>query len=115
MAGVSNDENVQSVIVETSNPEKQEQVKHELIENCMTTKQKNRLSQSLSVCQIIKNVIKTRMELCKKGKSSVQCANRIAKKLVKKQKRNKFVKRCKNEHANRNFVIDLNINLNVKK
>ena len=58
------------------------------------------------------------MELCKKGRSNVQCLKKIARKLVKKQKQKKSVKERKNvksKDLSNKYVIDLNVNLNIKK
>ena len=74
-------------------------------------KTKQRLQESLSACQMVRNVIKTKMELRKKkAKKGIDCVKKVAKKIVKKQKV-KLAKRNKNQ----SLVIDLNVNLNVQK
>ena len=88
------------------------------LDQCTSDYQRKRNAQSLAACQVIKNVIKTRMELCKKGRSNVQCLKKIARKLVKKQRQKKSVKDRKNvksKDLSNKYVIDLNVNLNIKK
>ena len=88
--------------------EKQECVK-------LSESQKERLNESLSACQIIKNVVKTRMELRKKQQKPV--LRKVASRILKKQKR----KKCKRKIGaskigqNRTMTIDINLNVNVKK
>ena len=76
------------------------EVKNESIDECMTVGQKKRLAQSLTACQIIKNVVRTRMEMRKKGKSNLQCVRKIAKKLVDKQRKKKAFVRPRSKQRN---------------
>ena len=72
---------------------------------------KRRLNESLSACNIIKNVIKTRLEMRKKqGDKQKVCKRKVAQKLVKKQKRRISKKLGSRQESNR-IVIDLNVNL----
>ena len=72
---------------------------------------KRRLNESLSVCNIIKNVIKTRLEMRKKqGDKQKVCKRKVAQKLLKKQKRRICKKTGSKQDGNR-IVIDLNVNL----
>ena len=74
--------------------------------------QEERVRESLSACQIIKNVIKTRMEMRrKKGKRVV---SKLAKKILKSNKK-KVVKKMGKSRPKGRYVIDLNVNVNVKK
>ena len=87
----------------------------EEITNKLKVSDKKRLSESLSACQIIKNVIKTRMELHKKvTKPSLR---KVASKILKRQKREtvKKVKQNVDKLPQRRFVIDLNVNLTMKQ
>ena len=69
----------------------------------------------LTACQIIKNVIKTRMEMRNRKKTNRRVLSKVAKKIVKRQKMKK-IRTSKNVKATeRKFVIDLNINVNYKK
>ena len=67
---------------------------------------------SMSVCDMIKNVIKTKMEI----RNTKKCVNKLAKRIVKKEKKT-VIKRLKSEgiDGNKRFIIDLNVNLNVTK
>ena len=76
-----------------------------------------RNKQNLSVCQMIKNVIKTRMEMRKKKLSKgVKNASKLAKKLVKKGLKNK-VKTGKSvqKAGQKRLVIDVNFNVKITK
>ena len=69
-------------------------------------------AQSLSACQIIKNVIKTRMEMRKKkGKNVV---SRLARRIVNINK-HKIAKKLSKGRGNQKLVIDLNVNLKYCK
>ena len=71
----------------------------------------DRLKQSLSVCQMIRNVIKTRIEIRKrKGKLGIK---KMAQKILQKKRKivSKMVKKAKRNR----FVIDLNVNVKCNK
>ena len=78
----------------------------------LSQKQVKRLSENLSVCQMMRNVIKTRMELRKKKKIGIGRVRSLAKSVVKRRlgviKRNAIAPQKK-------LVIDVNVNLNVDK
>ena len=70
----------------------------------------------LSVCEMIKNVVHTRMELRKKKqKRGLKCVTKVARKLVKKGKlrKNASNKAC-GVHPKK-YVIDLNLNVTINK
>ena len=76
---------------------------------------KQQLDELLSACNIIKNVIKTRLEMRKKqGEKCHGIKRKMAQSLVKKTK-----KRCKKQvgvvGGKGHVVIDLNLNVNMKK
>ena len=63
---------------------------------------------------MICNVVKTKMEMRnKKKKRGIECLKKVAKKLVKKQKRKSMAKvgNCKSK----GYVIYVNLNVNVTK
>ena len=71
--------------------------------------------ESLSVCQMIKNVIKTRLEIRKRKNSNV---NKVVAKLVKKGKKRiaKIGKSRKPKSGEQNrYIVDLNLNLKLTK
>ena len=69
-----------------------------------------RLKESLSACNIIKNVVKTRLELRKKqGAKDKICKRKVAQKLVKKQK--KIGKKIVSKLGEKRVVIDVNVNV----
>ena len=72
----------------------------------------DRVRQSLSACQIIKNVIKTRMEMRKRNRKG--CVNKFAKSILKRKRQNMRKKGCK-KSVKKKFVIDLNVNVKVDK
>ena len=80
--------------------------------------QKERLQSSLSACQIIKNVVRTRMKMRKKHKVGAERVHEIAKKIVKRSS-NKIVTKpkvqVKKEGDTGRYVIDVNLNVNVTK
>ena len=84
----------------------------------MNEEQKEHLQSSLSACQIIKNVVKTRMEMRKKHKVGAERVCELAKKIVKRSS-NKFVMKpkvqVKKEIGTGRYVIDVNLNVNVNK
>ena len=84
----------------------------ESIDKCLMEEQKQRNVESLSACQMIKNVIRTRMELQKKRNVNVLRRNKLAKKLVMKEKNRKV---RKHSDSNQKVIIDLNVNVNMKK
>ena len=58
------------------------------LESHVTAEQKSQLNFSMSICEMIKNVVKTRMEMRnKKAKKGVVCMNKVARRIVKKQKK----------------------------
>ena len=76
---------------------------------------KQRLEESLTACKIIKNVIKTRMELRKKqGDKDKLGKRRMAQKLVKKQKKSNR-KKVSVRGGKQNVVIDVNLNVKMVK
>ena len=96
-----------------SNKEESE-VKSEIGVKGLNSEQSERLDKSLSACQIIKNVVKTCMEMRNKLKNSV--IRKLARKIVKKKKRTVCKKQRKVVRKNgaKRIVIDLNININLK-
>ena len=73
---------------------------------------------TISVCDMIKNVVHTRMEMRrKKQKKDVKYTSKVAKKLVKKEKLHKNARKVRNEMDGvaSKFMIDLNLNVKVKK
>ena len=78
----------------------------------MSEEMKKRNCESLSACQMIKNVIKSRIEMRKKNLKG--CISRWARKVLKSDKR-KIAKKGTKLHKRRNLVIDLNINVNYNK
>ena len=99
---------------------KQEGCDAECTENCesvdkyISETDKKRLAESLSACQMIKNVIKSRIEMRKKMSNKSKVVRKVANKLLKKRiKTSKKVSNLKN--AKNRIVIDLNVNVNFKK
>ena len=86
--------------------------KTESIENSMSEKEKMRNKESLSACQMIKNVVKTRIEMRKKRKDDLM--SKIAKIIVKKNRLNS-VKRTAKKVGSQRVVVDLNVNVKIKK
>ena len=88
---------------------------------CETDKKENNITeledlkfrdkQSLSIVQMIKNVIRTRMEM--RNKKSNNCVRKAASKILKANK--KFTKKNGKVEPSRQFVIDLNVNVNCSK
>ena len=82
------------------------------IESETSVKVDNTIKESLSACQMIKNVVRTRMEMRKKNKK-VNVG-----KIVKSEKK-KLVHRVKYDNMKcskpQHLVIDLNVNLHCKK
>ena len=77
-------------------------------------KVKKRLEESLSAFQMVRNVVKTKMELRKKKKMrGIECLKKVANKLVRKQKQ-KVVKRVGKKKP-KSYVIDVNLNVKVTK
>ena len=76
--------------------------------------QKERLDQSLNACQIIKNVVKTRMEIRNKEKLMKKGVSKVARRIVKSQKK-KICEKFRKSSGNKHMVLDINLNLNVKK
>ena len=83
----------------------------------MTEGERVRNAESLSACQMVKNVIRTRMEMRRKLRNSI--VGRIAKKLISKNRMVKGkveVKKRKNcGMKQQQFVVDLNVNVNFKQ
>ena len=70
-----------------------------------------RVEESLSACKIIKNVIKTRLEMRKRqGDKQKLCERKVAQKLLKKQKQ-RVQKKILSKNDNNHIVIDLNLNV----
>ena len=91
-----------------------EEIKEEKIDQVLNEHQKQRLTESLSLCQMLKNVIRTRMELRKKKKKCKLGVKKVASKLVKKEKKG-YIKRSGSKSSNKSIVIDLNVNVNLRK
>ena len=71
---------------------------------------KQRVEESLNACKMIKNVIRTRLEMRKKqGDKARVCKRKVAQKLVKKQKN--ISKKVKAKSGKGHVVIDLNVNV----
>ena len=81
----------------------------------MTKIQKQRLSESLTAYQIIKNVVKTRMELRNKLRKPI--VSKLAKKVLSWQRGISRIKSKKNQkkESNQKVVIDVNVNVNYSK
>ena len=88
--------------------------KSESIDNLLSHEDKVRLAESLTACQMIKNVIRSRMEIKKKVNRKKEVVNKLARRLVKKQKQ-KVVKKGSKCGDEKRIVIDLNINVNMSK
>ena len=90
---------------------------NEKIENLVCSDDKQRLKESLSACQMIKNVVKTRIEMCKRNKKGV--VSQIAKKLLNFNKMKLAKKQIKglksNNKTSDRLVIDLNVNVKYVK
>ena len=80
--------------------------------------QNKHLNESLSVCEMVKNVIRTCLELRKKKQFSKSKVI-VARKLLNKQKRKEFVHGDKKNKVcvirNRHAVVDLNVNVRFCK
>ena len=73
--------------------------------------------ENMSVCEMIKNVIRTKMEIRNKARSArSKCMDRLAKRIVNRHKM-KVAKRSRScqESQNKCLVIDVNVNLNGTK
>ena len=95
---------------ESSKNECDGETKSESIDSITGPKEKKRLEESLTACEMIKNVIKSKMEIKKKTQRCVHLVKKVAKKLVQKHKKNAASKLSENK-----IVIDLNVNLNMNK
>ena len=78
----------------------------------MSEGQKEHNKQSLSACQMIKNVVKTHMEMRKKRQDEL--IGKIVKKIVKKNRLSKM-KRLLRKVLHQSVVMDLNVNIRFKK
>ena len=81
---------------------------------------RKRDTRNLSVCQMIKNIICTRMEMRKKNKKrGFKVVSKLAKKLVQKQKsktmKNKCLSTNKSKTNQNRFMVDLNVNVKLTK
>ena len=75
--------------------------------NGLTSVMKERLDESLNACKMIKNVVKTRLEMRKKqGDKDKVCKRKVAQKLIKKGR-----KRVLNVESQKKLVIDVNLRL----
>ena len=72
------------------------------------------LKESLSACQMIKNVIRSRMKIRQKKGKVANVIRKVAQKLLKKKKVN-LSKKPKVESKQNRFVIDLNVNVKRQK
>ena len=94
-----------------------DKVQVESIEQVASEEDKIRLKESLSACQMLKNVIRTRLEMRKKSKKGV--VSTIAKKLLNKNKRKGPQRRVKSNKvsskSSNKLVIDLNVNVKYVK
>ena len=91
-------------------PDKESELAGDRNSTVLKSNVENRLEESLNACKMIKNVIKTRLEMRKRQGDKCKVVKRkVAQRLVKKQKRIKqrFVS---NGKTNR-FVIDVNLNV----
>ena len=68
----------------------------------------------LTTNQIMKNVVKTRMEMRKKVKKGCKRLRQVAQKIVKRNKV-KMIKKNSAREVARRFVIDLNVNVKMQK
>ena len=93
---------------------KTEVVKSECIDKLLNNKQKVQLNESLSLCQIIKNVVKIRMEMRNKKKKHVRRVKKVTMSLMKKQKLKRLGRKC-NLTKNKKVVVDLNVNVSINK
>ena len=73
--------------------------------------QANRLAESLSVSQMLKNIIKTKIEMRRKLKVGSNRVKRLANKIVKKSN----AKLAKKHGKKDSLVIDLNVNVKMNK
>ena len=106
---VSKKQKVEEKNVESEN--KIESKKSEELDAEFVKKTNEQLQESMSAVQMIRNVIKTKMELRKSKKTKgLECLKKVASKLVKKQKM-KIAKKAQKDR----MVIDMNVNLNIKK
>ena len=106
---------IESEVGETKCESHQESAKceSELIDNLLNEDQKKRLVKSLNACQMIKNVIKTRMEMHRHNKKNVTGVGKYVAKLLKKTKMRKNLKIQKQSDGSK-ITIDLNVNVTSK-
>ena len=75
-----------------------------------------RIDESMYVCNMIKNVIKTRLELRKKNSQKSKSKVITAKKLLNVQKKRKLLISNKSSNGiSRRFVLDVNVNVKLCK
>ena len=83
------------------------------VNNGSECNEKEPKSKLLSALQILKNVVKTRMELRKKSRLGCNRLRKVAQGIVRKNKF-RMIKTNKSDESQRRFVIDLNVNVKMQ-
>ena len=117
IGGGKNETKVETVTKTECEAVENSETEQENIDEILSNDDKKRLGESLTACQIIKNVIRTRMEMRKKTKKGLGVVSKVAKKLLNQQKKLKVNKRgvCSKKAGENRIVIDLNVNVKMQK
>ena len=110
-----NDQKVEANVMKSVSVADESEFEEGGIDEVNKQKGVGRVKSALSPFQIMKNVIKTQLEMRKKNKKVV--VRKLANRLVKKRMLNNVKKSKKLEKTDRKnkIVIDLNVNVNYKK
>ena len=86
--------------------------KSESIDNVLSAEGNVRLNESLTACQIIKNVVRTRMEMRKKAKKGVRGVKKCVSKLLRKNRKIN-ASRVGTKAKKGRIVIEVNVNIKM--